>query len=58
MSARDWARERPWTLCGAAALAVGGNLVSNKQVLAQDFAGITANARAFADAVNAARGEQ
>ncbi|HOF41326.1 MAG TPA: bifunctional 4-hydroxy-2-oxoglutarate aldolase/2-dehydro-3-deoxy-phosphogluconate aldolase [Candidatus Hydrogenedentes bacterium] len=43
---------------GAAALAVGGNLVSNKQVLAQDFAGITANARAFADAVNAARGEQ
>ncbi len=41
---------------GAAALAVGGNLVSKKQILARDFAGITANARAFADAVKAARG--
>ena len=41
---------------GAAALAVGGNLVSKKQILGRDFAGITANARAFADAVKAARG--
>ncbi|MBI4556258.1 MAG: bifunctional 4-hydroxy-2-oxoglutarate aldolase/2-dehydro-3-deoxy-phosphogluconate aldolase [Candidatus Hydrogenedentes bacterium] len=41
---------------GAAALAVGGNLVSKKLVAARDFAGITANAKAFADAVKAARG--
>lgn len=41
---------------GAAALGVGGNLVSKKLVQARDFAGITRNARAFADAVKAARG--
>lgn len=41
---------------GAAALAVGGNLVSKKQLAARDFDGIAANAKAFADAVKAARG--
>ena len=40
---------------GASALAVGGNLVSKKLLAARDFAGITANAKAFADAVKAAR---
>ena len=40
---------------GAAALAVGGNLVSKKLVAAGDLDGITANARAFAEAVAAAR---
>lgn len=40
---------------GAAALGVGGNLVAKKLVAARDFAGITRNARAFADAVEAAR---
>jgi len=40
---------------GAAALAVGGNLVSKKLLADRDFAGITKNARAFADAVKAAR---
>ncbi|HOJ32125.1 MAG TPA: bifunctional 4-hydroxy-2-oxoglutarate aldolase/2-dehydro-3-deoxy-phosphogluconate aldolase [Candidatus Hydrogenedentes bacterium] len=40
---------------GAAALGVGGNLVSKKLVAARDFAGITANARAFAEAVAKAR---
>jgi 2-dehydro-3-deoxyphosphogluconate aldolase/(4S)-4-hydroxy-2-oxoglutarate aldolase len=40
---------------GAAALAVGGNLVSKKLLAARDFEGITKNARAFADAVRAAR---
>jgi len=41
---------------GAAAIAVGGNLVSKKLMAAGDFAGLTQNARAFADAVRAARG--
>ena len=40
---------------GAFALGVGGNLVSKKLVEAKDFAGLTKNARAFADAVKAAR---
>lgn len=40
---------------GAAALGVGGNLVSKKLLAARDFAGLTANARAFAEAVAAAR---
>ena len=40
---------------GAAALAVGGNLVSKKLVAAGDLDGITANARAFAEAVAVAR---
>ncbi|MBM3290551.1 MAG: bifunctional 4-hydroxy-2-oxoglutarate aldolase/2-dehydro-3-deoxy-phosphogluconate aldolase [Candidatus Hydrogenedentes bacterium] len=40
---------------GAFALGVGGNLVSKKLVDAKDFAGLTKNARAFADAVAAAR---
>lgn len=40
---------------GAAALAVGGNLVSKKLLAARDFAGLTRNARAFAEAVRAAR---
>lgn len=41
---------------GAVALGVGGNLVAKKLVAARDFDGITKNARAFADAVRAARG--
>jgi 2-dehydro-3-deoxyphosphogluconate aldolase/(4S)-4-hydroxy-2-oxoglutarate aldolase len=40
---------------GAAALAVGGNLVSKKLMAARDFTAITKNARAFAEAVKAAR---
>lgn len=40
---------------GASAVGVGGNLVSAKLMKAGDYAGITANARAFADAVRAAR---
>ena len=40
---------------GAAALAVGGNLVSKKLLADRDFAGITQNAKAFAEAVKAAR---
>lgn len=41
---------------GACALAVGGNLVSKKLLAARDFDGMTANARAFAEAVRRARG--
>jgi len=41
---------------GAAAVAVGGNLVSKKLVAERDFDGLKANARAFAEAVRAARG--
>lgn len=40
---------------GACALGVGGNLVSKKLVAGRDFAGLTAVARQFADAVQAAR---
>ena len=40
---------------GAFALGVGGNLVSKKLVDARDYAGLTKNARTFADAVAAAR---
>lgn len=40
---------------GAFALGVGGNLVSKKLVDAKDYAGLTKNARAFADAVAVAR---
>jgi 2-dehydro-3-deoxyphosphogluconate aldolase / (4S)-4-hydroxy-2-oxoglutarate aldolase len=40
---------------GAAAVGVGGNLVSKKLLVARDFDGLTANARAFAEAVRAAR---
>jgi len=40
---------------GAAALAVGGNLVSRQLVAARDFPGITAKARAFAKAVATSR---
>ncbi len=43
---------------GAAALAVGGNLVSKRLLLDRDFAGITANARAFAHAVERVREHQ
>ncbi len=39
---------------GAAALAVGGNLVDKALVAKRDFAGITKNAEAFAEAVRAA----
>ncbi|MBN2307974.1 MAG: bifunctional 4-hydroxy-2-oxoglutarate aldolase/2-dehydro-3-deoxy-phosphogluconate aldolase [Candidatus Hydrogenedentes bacterium] len=41
---------------GASALAVGGNLVDKKLMAARDFAGITKNARAFAEVIRAARG--
>ena len=41
---------------GAAALAVGGDLVSNKLVDSGDFAQLTANARELVAAVRAARG--
>ncbi|MDX9974796.1 MAG: bifunctional 4-hydroxy-2-oxoglutarate aldolase/2-dehydro-3-deoxy-phosphogluconate aldolase [FCB group bacterium] len=41
---------------GASALAVGGNLVSKKLLASRDLEGLTRNARAFADAVRAARG--
>ncbi len=40
---------------GAAALGVGGNLVNRKLVAARDFAGLTSNARVFAEAVKTAR---
>ncbi|MBI5093936.1 MAG: bifunctional 4-hydroxy-2-oxoglutarate aldolase/2-dehydro-3-deoxy-phosphogluconate aldolase [Candidatus Hydrogenedentes bacterium] len=40
---------------GACGLGVGGNLVSKKLLEARDFAGITKNARAFAEAVKAAK---
>ena len=40
---------------GAFALGVGGNLVSKKLVDAKDYAGLTRNARAFADSVKAVR---
>ena len=42
---------------GASALAVGGCLVSKKLITDRDFAGITANAKAFAEVVKAARAE-
>ena len=45
----------PFLKAGAAALAVGGNLVSKKLLADRDFAGITKNAKAFADAVRAVR---
>jgi 2-dehydro-3-deoxyphosphogluconate aldolase / (4S)-4-hydroxy-2-oxoglutarate aldolase len=45
----------PFLKAGAAALAVGGNLVSKKLLADRDFAGITKNAKAFADAVQAVR---
>ena len=41
---------------GASGLGVGGNLASKKLMAARDYAGLTANARAFADAVKTARG--
>jgi 2-dehydro-3-deoxyphosphogluconate aldolase/(4S)-4-hydroxy-2-oxoglutarate aldolase len=40
---------------GAAALAVGGNLVSKKLLAARDFNGLTDNAKRFAEGVRAAR---
>ena len=40
---------------GAAAVAVGGNLVSKKLLLNKDFDGIAANAKRFAEAYAAAR---
>ena len=43
---------------GACALAVGGNLVSKKLLQTRDFDGITANAKAYADAVKQARASQ
>lgn len=46
---------QPFLEAGAAALAVGGNLVNKKLLAARDFAGITANAKAFAEVVRKAR---
>lgn len=46
---------KDFVAAGASGVGVGGNLVSKKLVAARDFAGITRNARAFADAVAAAR---
>jgi 2-dehydro-3-deoxyphosphogluconate aldolase / (4S)-4-hydroxy-2-oxoglutarate aldolase len=46
---------KDFVAAGAAAVGVGGNLVSKKLVEARDFDGITKNARRFADAVAAAR---
>lgn len=40
---------------GASAVAVGGNLVNKKLLEARDFQTMTANARAYADALQAAR---
>lgn len=40
---------------GASAVGVGGNLVSKKLMAARDFAGITENAKAFAEAMAAAK---
>jgi 2-dehydro-3-deoxyphosphogluconate aldolase/(4S)-4-hydroxy-2-oxoglutarate aldolase len=40
---------------GSSAVAVGGNLVSKKLLAARDFDGITANAKAFSEAVASAR---
>ncbi|MBW7863006.1 MAG: bifunctional 4-hydroxy-2-oxoglutarate aldolase/2-dehydro-3-deoxy-phosphogluconate aldolase [Candidatus Hydrogenedentes bacterium] len=41
---------------GVVAIGVGGNLVSKKLVQARDFAGLTENARRYAEAFAAARG--
>ncbi|MDQ1257147.1 MAG: 2-dehydro-3-deoxyphosphogluconate aldolase / (4S)-4-hydroxy-2-oxoglutarate aldolase [Candidatus Hydrogenedentes bacterium] len=46
----------PFLKAGASALAVGGNLVNNKLIAAGDYATITKNAKAFAEAVAKARG--
>lgn len=46
---------KDFVAAGASGVGVGGNLVSKKLVAARDFAGITRNAKAFADAVVAAR---
>ena len=46
---------RDFIKAGASALAVGGNLVSKKLMVAHEYEGITANAMAFAEAVRAAR---
>lgn len=42
---------------GASALAVGGNLVEKKRIASRDFKGLTAKAKAFTEAVRAARNE-
>lgn len=46
---------RDFIKAGASALAVGGNLVSKKLMVAHEYEGITANAMAFAEAVRNAR---
>lgn len=48
---------KDFVAAGAVALGVGGNLVSKKLVEKRDFKGLTENARRFADALRAARGE-
>lgn len=47
---------KPFLDAGASAVAVGGNLVSKPLLQARDFAGITKNAQAFAEALAKARG--
>jgi len=42
---------------GAVALGVGGNLISKELMKKRDFKGLTENARRFADALRAARGQ-
>jgi len=51
----DLANVAAFLKAGASALAVGGNLVEKKRIAARDFKGLTENAKAFADAVRAAR---
>ena len=44
-----------WVLAGAVAVGVGGELVDKKAVAAGEFGALTAKARAFTDAMRAAR---
>jgi 2-dehydro-3-deoxyphosphogluconate aldolase/(4S)-4-hydroxy-2-oxoglutarate aldolase len=44
-----------WIKAGAAAVGVGSNLVSKDALAKKDFASITSSARAFVDAIRAAR---
>ena len=46
---------REWLAAGAVAVGVGGELVDKKAVASGDWAELTARARAFADALTAAR---
>ena len=46
-----------WIKAGAAAVGVGSNLVSKEALAKKDFASITHSARAFVEAIRAARGK-